>query len=87
MGDTARFKTNRGYNVYPIGIGQNGKDIYIGVLEKNGTIFGDVVLYKNYKEVFRKDLAMNFTCFLVAGEDIYIVYEPYLATDQKLFAI
>ncbi|MDY5194584.1 MAG: hypothetical protein SPH95_08720 [Candidatus Aphodosoma sp.] len=30
---------------------------------------------------------MNFTCFLVAGEDIYIVYEPYIATDQKLFTI
>ena len=87
IGDTALFKTNRGYNVYPIGIGQNGKDIYIGVLEKNGNIYGDVVLYKNYQEFFRKDLAMNFTCFLVAGEDIYIVYEPYIATDQKLFTI
>ena len=86
IGDTALFKTNRGYNVYPIGIGQNGDDIYIGVLEKKGDyIFGDLVLYKNYQEIFRKDLTMNFTCFLLAGEDIYIVYEPYIDSNQIIF--
>ena len=28
---------------------------------------------------------MNLTCFLVAGEDIYIVYEPYTVIDQEMF--
>ena len=60
--------------------------LYIGVMEKKGDyIFGDLVLYKNYQEIFRKDLTMNFTCFLLAGEDIYIVYEPYIDSNQIIF--
>ena len=62
-GNTARFKTDRGYNVYPIGIGQNGDDIYIGVFEKKGDyIFGDVVLYKKSR-VFQKRPCHEFYLF------------------------